>query len=404
MARRYAHRMLPPPPAWARAGQYALAVAAGTAGWVAAAADRLSGSLTPAAENLIGALLVLDVLLGVAMLGLLPVRHRHPLAVACVAAAVVPFSGSSLGATAFAVGAMACRRRRAWALTVAAVTVVAATVAEVVLPGFSAGGIVLPLGFVLACLATGTYLGTRRELIAALHERASTAEREQKLTAGAARDAERTRIAREMHDVLAHRISLVALHAGALTYRDDLTRRETAGTAEIIQANAQYALTELREVLGVLRTGAPGDQEGVAEQPQPTLAELPALIADTREAGSQVRLHSTVVARTVPQTVSRTAFRIVQEALTNARRHAPGAPVTIRLALAVSPAGTDGGDHLEVEISNPVETPARAPHTSGSGAGLIGLAERAELNGGSLIAGPQPDGAFVVRARLRCQA
>ena len=385
--------MLPPPPAWARAGQYALAVLAGVAGWVARAADELSRPLTPAAEDLIGVLLVLDVLAGVAMLALLPLRHRHPTAVACVTAAIVPFSASSVGAAAFAVGAMATGRRRNRAAAVAGVAVAAATAAEVLLPGFSLAGIALMLLFILACLATGSYLGTRRQLVAALHERALTAERERVLAAGAAREAERTRIAREMHDVLAHRISLVALHAGALTYRDDLTRAETVGAAGIVRANAQLALAELGEVLGVLRAGAP-PADGVAEQPQPTLAELPALLADAREAGSPVRLDSTVAVRAVPPSLSRTAFRIVQEALTNARRHAPGEAVTIRLTRA----GTSTSGHLTVQISNPV--PAPADHEPEPGVGLVGLAERAELAGGSLRAGPEPDGTFVVRARL----
>ncbi|GIF42926.1 sensor histidine kinase [Actinoplanes xinjiangensis] len=391
--------MLPPPPAWATAGQYALAVVAGVAGWLAGAADRLSGPLTPAAAELVGALLVLDVLIGTALLAVLPLRHRHPLPVACVAAAVLPFSASSVGAAAFAVGATATRRRRDWAVTVAVVAVVGATGAEVLYPGFSLDGIALILLFVVACLATGTYLGTRRELIAALHERAVTAERERVLAAGAAREAERTRIAREMHDVLAHRISLVALHAGALTYREDLTRIETVDAAVIIQSNAHLALAELREVLGVLRTsGDPAD--GAAEQPQPTLAELPALLADVREAGSLVRLDNTVAAPVVPQLLSRTAFRIVQEALTNARRHAPGAAVTIRLARADSSTGENDGGHLEVKISNSVTAPTQPSPEPDPGVGLIGLAERAELAGGSLQAGPQPDGTFVVQARL----
>lgn len=203
-----------------------------------------------------------------------------------------------------------------------------------------------------------------------------------------------------MHDVLAHRISLVALHAGALTYRDDLTRTETVGAAGIIQSNAHLALAELREVLGVLRTGGSNQPDGAAEQPQPTLAELPALLADVREAGSQVRLDNRVATRAVPQLLSRTAFRIVQEALTNARRHAPGAAVTIRLARADSSTGLDGGGHLEVKISNPVAAPTQPSRESDPGVGLIGLAERAELAGGSLQAGPQPDGTFVVQARL----
>ncbi|GID95549.1 sensor histidine kinase [Amorphoplanes digitatis] len=396
--------MLPPPPTWTRIGQYALAVAAGAAGWIAHAADRLSSPLAPATEDLVGALLVVDLLLGAAMLALLPLRLRHPLAVACVSTAVAVFSASSVGATAIAVGAMATRRRREWAALVAAVAVAAGITAELVGPGFSPGTIVLLLAFVVVCLATGSYLGVRRDLVVSLHERAMTAEREQALAAGAARDAERTRIAREMHDVLAHRISLVALHAGALTYRGDLTRTETVGTAEIIQSNAQLALAELREVLGVLRAGDAAAVDSLVEPPQPTLAELPALLADAREAGSEVRLNSDVVMQDLPETLSRTAFRIVQEALTNARRHAPGAPVTVRLAHpraagAGPPAATGRRGHLELEVSN--RAPATpAPRVAPPGVGLAGLAERAEMAGGTLTAGQRPDGMFLVKARL----
>jgi signal transduction histidine kinase len=250
---------------------------------------------------------------------------------------------------------------------------------------------VLILALLGGCLLTGAHLGARRELVEVALDRARTAEREQALTAGAARAAERTRIAREMHDVLAHRISLVALHAGALTYRDDLTRAETTETAGVIQDNAQLALAELREVLGVLRAGgdsSPGG--GSTEPPQPTLTEVPALLADAREAGSAVRLDSAIALPDVPETVSRTAFRIVQEALTNARRHAPGTPVTVRLNRADS--------HLELVISNPGVIPPGAGTSAGMG--LAGLAERAALAGGTLTAGGEPDGFFVVRSRL----
>ena len=389
--------MLPPPPTWIRIGQYGLAVVAGTAGWVASAADRLSGPLTPAAEEVVGALLVVDLVLGVTVLLLLPLRGRHPLAIACVAAAVLAFSASSAGAAAIAVGAMAMRRRPAWAVLVAVVTVVAGIGAGVTGPGFSLWPVGVGLIFIAACLATGSYLGVRRDLVAALDERVRTAERERTLVAGAAREAERTRIAREMHDVLAHRISLVALHAGALTYRDDLSPAETAGTAATIRSNAQLALAELREVLGVLRAPGPAAGPDLVEPPQPDLAELPALLADAREAGSQVRLHSAVAAPDVPELLSRTVFRIVQEALTNARRHAPGAPVTIRLSRAPAAAPGGGGD-LELEISNPAPATPGPGHVPG--VGLVGLAERAGTAGGTLTAGPVPGGDFTVRARL----
>jgi signal transduction histidine kinase len=208
-----------------------------------------------------------------------------------------------------------------------------------------------------------------------------------------ARDAERSRIAREMHDVLAHRISLVALHAGALLYRDDFSRAQTAETAQTIHANAQLALTELREVLGVLRAGH-GAQD--IERPQPTLAELPALLADAREAGTDVRLEAAMPDHArdlsqVPETLSRTAFRIVQEALTNARKHAPGQRVGVRLAGAP-------GAGLDLEVRNPagVEVGLALPS---AGVGLVGLTERAELAGGALDYGVL-GGSFVVKARL----
>jgi signal transduction histidine kinase len=195
-----------------------------------------------------------------------------------------------------------------------------------------------------------------------------------------------------MHDVLAHRISLMALHAGALTYRDDLSRAQTTETAVIIQTNAQLALSELRQVLGVLRDGhAPDDR------PPPTLAELPALLADVREAGSNVELDasglpggSALGLTAMPEALSGASFRIVQECLTNAAKHAPGRPVGVRLHGAP-------GTHLEVEVRNPVGAPVDGKRPPG--VGLVGLTERAHQLGGSLEHGEQP-GFFVVRARL----
>ena len=107
--------------------------------------------------------------------------------------------------------------------------------------------------FVGDLLATGMYIGARRELVASLHDRAERAEREQALRVEQAQANERARIAREMHDVLAHRMSLVAMHAGALAYRTDLSPEQTRHAAEVIQANAHRALADLREVLGLLR-------------------------------------------------------------------------------------------------------------------------------------------------------
>ena len=188
----------------------------------------------------------------------------------------------------------------------------------------------------MLCVAVGFYVGGQRELLATLEARAMTAEREQAARVDQARTAERGRIAREMHDVLAHRISLVAMHSGGLVYRDDLTREQTVETAEVIRDNAQLALAELREVLGVLRDGDPG---AAPERPQPTLAALPELIDEARAAGNPVTCALTLSSRgaaegdlgALPESTSRSAYRILQEALTNARKHAPGLPVRLEI-------------------------------------------------------------------------
>ncbi|MDX3659125.1 histidine kinase [Streptomyces sp. ID05-26A] len=399
--------LLPRP--WSRVWRYLLAAAVGAAAWCAQTAVVLSAPLTPAQQDVVGAVLVLDFVLGVVVLALLPLRRRCPLLAACLASAVCAVSVASMGPAAFAVASMAVRRQRV-AVTIAATVFVAGAIASEFLyrPRFlfttgggfdSMGGVVLSGAFFAAAVVAGYYVAARRELVGSLSERALTAEREQALTARVARDAERNRIAREMHDVLAHRISMVALHAGALTYREDLDRGQTAAVAHTIQDNARLALAELREVLGVLR--AEGAADDSAEPPQPTLAQLPALLADAREAGSAVRLddggldNGGLAGRQFPETLSRTAFRIVQEALTNARRHAPGEPVAVRLT------GTPGGV-LEVEVRNPLGD--RVSAAPSPGVGLLGLAERAELAGGTVTHGPRPDGSFVVTARLPWQS
>ncbi|MCZ4124393.1 sensor histidine kinase [Streptomyces sp. H39-S7] len=386
--------------------RYLLAAGLGAVAWIVQAAVLHSEPLSPARTDRVGAALLLDLLLGAVALGLLPLRRRYPLAVACLLVALAPVSVAGLGAMTLAVATMATYRRRWWIALVGALAAAGAVVsAGLYRPWLSpavdshaypvAGNVVVVLLIFAAAVTTGYYAAARRELLASLRERALTAERERALAAQAARDAERTRIAREMHDDLAHRISLVALHAGALTFREDLSRAETAATAQTIQTNAQLALAELRQVLGVLRSGQPSG----AERSQPTLAELPALLADAREAGSVVRLDTSGLPggtgpdlSAITGTLSLTSFRIVQEALTNARKHAPGTAVAVRLAGAP-------GDHLRIEVRNPVGLPAGAPLTS-AGVGLAGLGERAELAGGTLRFGVEEGGHFAVRARL----
>ena len=258
-----------------------------------------------------------------------------------------------------------------------------------------AGGIVLGLLFFAAAAAVGSYLGARRELVTSLHERVRIAQLEQALATTVAREAERNRIAREMHDVMAHRISLVALHAGALAYREDLSRAQTAETAGTIQANAQLALAELRQVLGVLRAGPAPPR---AEPPQPTLAELPALLADAREAGSVVELDSSGLPAVgeLSDSLSRTSFRILQEALTNARKHA-GSHATADVRLRYLP------DAVELEVTDDGLGARRGGPRAGSGLGLIGMRERVSADGGTVLAAPRSRGGFVVRAHVPLQ-
>ncbi|MFJ1708031.1 sensor histidine kinase [Kitasatospora sp. NPDC088346] len=396
-----------PPRAWSRVWPYLLAAAVGGIAWIAHAAVLLSGTPAPAQRERVGTALLLDLLLGVVALALLTLRRRFPRAVAYAAVAVAPVSVAGLGAVVLAVGSMATGRRRGWILGAGALAAVGAALAQgVYRPWLSpavdggapsvAADVLVVLAVYAAAAATGGYLGTRRELLASLHERALTAERERALAARAARDAERTRIARDMHDDLAHRISLVALHAGVLTFREDLDRAETAAAARTIQSNAQLALTELRQVLGVLREG-PTAEGG--QRSRPTLAELPALLADAREAGAVVRLDTSGLPGGtgsglggMPETVSRTAFRVVQEALTNARKHAPGEAVGVRLA------GAPGG-RLGIEVRNRVGAGPGLALPS-AGVGLAGLRERAEPDGGTVEFGTERDGDFVLRASL----
>ena len=246
-------------------------------------------------------------------------------------------------------------------------------------------------------IATGWYIGARRDLITTLRERAETAEREQSLRADQARANERAAIAREMHDVLAHRISLIAMHAGALTYRRDLTPEQSAQAAHVIETAAHEALRDLRDVLGVLRA-TPRTQDDRADdghRPQPTLADLDALIDQERAAGTRLEAIIDLPATSQtpqppPQAMGRHAYRIVQEALTNARKHATQAPVTLRVQ------GRPGSE-LVVRVSNPIaESHLALP---GAGSGLTGLAERAELAGGRLESGRRGR-LFVVQAWL----
>ncbi|MFC7326265.1 sensor histidine kinase [Marinactinospora rubrisoli] len=257
--------------------------------------------------------------------------------------------------------------------------------ADAVVP---AASIVLMLTvMVVLPLTAGLWVGTRRQLIDNLHERAVRLERERHLLAEQAITSERTRIAREMHDVVAHRVSLMVLHAGGLEVSSGDPR--TAETAGLIRTTGREALAELREILGVLRES---DAAEAPTTPQPVLADVARLIAEWRAAGTPVEWRTTGTPRALPPQVERTAYRTVQEALTNAGKHAPGCPVTVRLGY--------GDSDLEIVVANEpprAAAPTADPPPSG-GYGLAGLRERIALVGGTFSAGPFPDGGWQVRA------
>ncbi|MEU9517691.1 histidine kinase [Streptomyces sp. NPDC048224] len=241
----------------------------------------------------------------------------------------------------------------------------------------------------VAVVGWGLLVRSKRLLLLSLRDRARHAEAEARLRSEQAQRLAREAIAREMHDVLAHRLTLLSVHAGALEFRPDAPREEIARAAGVIRESAHEALQDLREIIGVLRAAEADD----AGRPQPTLAALDTLVAESRAAGMKVTLTDGVPdPGAVPASVGRTAYRIAQEALTNARKHAPGTEVTVSVAGAP-------GDGLVLSVRN---APPRGevPHVPGSGQGLIGLTERATLAGGTLQHGPTPAGGFEVRARL----
>ncbi|MDF1606433.1 histidine kinase [Nocardioides sp. YIM 152315] len=322
----------------------------------------------------------LDVLLGAAAYVVVFFRRRHPLAIASALAVVGAVSGVAAGPATLAAVSLATRRRWREIALVGSLNFASAQLFSTLTnPADDPTWLMVAANAIAtgAMLGWGMYIGSRRELIWTLRNRAERAEEEQELRVAQARSNEKARIAREMHDVLAHRISQISMHAGALAYREDLSAEETRASASVIRDRAHEALTDLRDVLGVLRDDS-GERRSA---PQPTYADLACLVAEAREAGMRIELEDLVAdgpGSTMPDAAGRTVYRIVQEGMTNARKHAPGALLTVRIT--GSPA-----DGVDVLLRNPLGF--GPTHTPGSGLGLIGLTERAELRGGRLEAG-----------------
>jgi signal transduction histidine kinase len=236
--------------------------------------------------------------------------------------------------------------------------------------------------------AIGVAVKARRQVFAALEDRAARLEREQAAKAEQARVEERARIAREMHDVVAHRVALMVLHAGAVEV--NTTDEKLASEAALIRTTGREALNELRHVLGVLRTGDAGELT-----PQPGLSDVDRLLEQTKAAGVNVTFSQSGQEKLLPLVVQRTAYRLIQEALTNVVKHSPGADTAVSLRYL------SDGVELKVDNDPPRSASQRLP---GSGLGLIGLRERVALLYGRFEARPRLDGGFTVMALLPGEA
>jgi signal transduction histidine kinase len=283
----------------------------------------------------------------------------------------------------------AASRRLRWPGVLLGVLAVAVFTRSAVTRDVSALGAATVTALVVAVPALlGLWIGTRRALVEHLRERAERLEREQHLKADQAKAQERARIARELHDVVAHRVSLMVLHAGALEV--SLADAGRARQAGLIRQTGREALEELRHVLGVLR-----EQEGrPLLAPQPTLSDLDQVVRQSLEARMAVTVAVEGQRRPLPATVERTAYRLVQEALTNVHKHAANAATEVRLRY--------GRERLEVVVRNARPADGTGPGLAlpGGGHGLLGLRERVALLGGSFDAGPRLDGGFEVRASI----
>ncbi len=350
---------------------------------------QLNDPTTPLTASYVAA----DVTAGVLASGSLWWRRRWPVAVAvgCLLLGVVSSSATPAGL--LALSSLAVHRPMRPTVVVTALWVPSLLAYAAYSPTTGPVAVLLfVVPLTLAVSGWGMFIRARRLLLLSLRERALRAEADQELQQEQARVAERTRIAREMHDVLAHRISLLALHAGGLEVRPDLPPEQVQATAALLRTTARQALEELRSVIGVLREDA---GHAAATAPQPTLRDITRLVEEREAAGTEIDFEMNVERRDeVPPGLGRDAYRIVQEALTNVGKHAQGSPTRVRVTGA-----PEQGLHISVRNQQP-RPAGSALALPGSGAGLLGLQERVALAGGTLLHGPDNSGDFVVEAEL----
>lgn len=248
--------------------------------------------------------------------------------------------------------------------------------------------LMLNLAFYAAAWALGDLARNQRADRAELRRRADQLAEEREHRARQAVLDERVRIARELHDVVAHHVSVMGVQAAAARH---VLAADPAGASAAmaqVEESGRQAVGELQRLVGVLRDTGPEE----VEAPQPTLAELPALVEGMVQAGIAAQVRTVGRARPLPSSVELSAYRIVQEALTNVVRHAPGAPVTVVLTWLPGA--------LQVEVVNGRPDPSAVPAGPGGGRGLVGMRERAAMLGGSVVAGVGSRGGYRVAATL----
>src|SRR5438270_4601261 len=348
------------------------------------------------------AVIVTVILIGLVLLvlqvGPLLWRRRYPSLVLLVVAAAFGakillgfnpgIAGLGLLVAMYSVAAYEFGVRRLVFLVIAGLGFVAAFVVFGVTGNPRSFAIIVPSVFFVAAWLIGDYLRTRRAYVAQLEERAARLERERDQDRRLAADEERTRIARELHDVVAHDVSVIAIQAGAAR-AVQLSKPEAAATAlGLIETTARETLIELNRLLGVLRSanGATPDRST-----QPGIGQLAGLVEKLRAAGHEVYARLDGAAQPLPPALDLSAYRILQEATTNVLKHARARRVDIRIHYSPNMLGLDVRDDGAGGGADPA---------SSSGHGLIGMRERVALFGGKLHAGRDPAGGFSVHARL----
>lgn len=280
--------------------------------------------------------------------------------------------------------------RRSLAIAGVGITVLAAgwlVAATDIEPRAAIGWVFFRIGASVMSAALGESVRTRRVIAADALERAELAERTRDEEARARVDEERLRIAREVHDTVAHAIAIINVQSGVTAHLLDKRPERTREALESIEQTSSQALHEMRSILGVLRDTNDG------RVPHPGLGQIDELIATSRYAGLDIKLESAPPTAALPSAVDSAAYRILQESLTNVIRHVGSTRVSVGLDYGV--------DSLEVRVTNEGgQTPLNGARSAGPGRGIVGMRERCQLLGGDLDAGPLAGGGFAVTARL----